>query len=121
MKTFNLGDLIYSPDFRNGTLGTVTKVHDDSSYTIEDEFILGQPWRAKPSNRPSYTWRLATDNDIINQMDRYLSPTKVVLDYGSFELTEDSLYIRKFWDDTILDFNEAVALRNYLNYWIKGE
>lgn len=111
---FKLGDLIYSPDFRRGTLGIITKIHDNGSYTIEDCFIFDQMWRV----RPEYAWRIATDDDIINAMTQRVRPTKETIGYITVDIDEEYLSIYSECDTLLFDFNNAVKLRDYLNKWI---
>lgn len=114
---FKLGDLIYSQDFRKGTLGIVMKTHDNGEHTIEDCFILDQMWRV----RPEYNWRIATDDDIVKHMTDYFRPMKEVAGYSTFDLDEEYLSITAMWDTFHVNFEDAVKLRDYLNKWIVSE
>lgn len=125
---FKPGDMICSDRFYNGKVMVVIKgslsYYDSFRYSCEDLVIENQTWAAREYDtnvgHPSMNWRLATDEDIVNYLTRFFTPSKQTVGYEcDIEVIEDGLNVYGPREDFLhFDKREARALKEYLNKWI---
>lgn len=122
---FKPGDIICSDRFHNGKCMIVKEFLDDSYipgrryYRCEDMVLDGQLWGAHErdsfSDR-SNNWRLATDDDIVNYLARFV---KIKLgEVGNYEVyyADDGINVEGFADFFLhLDTKELAQLSNIIN------
>jgi hypothetical protein len=123
---FKIGDIICSDRFHNGLCMVVesTKigfVNDEFRYSCQDFVRENQRWGAYEFdtmfNRP-YDWRIATDDDIVNYLSRFLdTPLGKVGQFYIAKLTDDGIMLEDlmFTDrDVHLGVEELVDLKRII-------
>jgi len=130
-KQFKQGDIICSDEFHSGKCivvreSGISSIKGTFHYKCDDLILENQGWHAiefdtfkeYPNN-----WRLATDGDICNYIDRFLDVR--VEQFGELEelKIENSatgVTIHEFFNTLYLDVEQAAKLRDYLNKYVIG-
>jgi hypothetical protein len=127
-KQFKKGDIICSDSFHAGKCivvveGSRLEYADRFGYTCDDLIVEKQKWRAYEYTEyddTTYNWRLATDDDIVVYLARYITTREESLNGIDVAITDDILTIRDVCGSVYMDMEQAAKLRDYLNKYVVG-
>jgi hypothetical protein len=124
---FKIGDIICSDRFHNGLCMVVERFNPkdiwEDSFTCQDLVTDHQKWRAYENDNykfnVSYNWRIATDDDIVKYLSRFLeTPLGKVGQFYFAKLTDDGITLEElmFTDrDVYLGVEELVDLKRIID------
>lgn len=126
---FKSGDIICSDHFYNG-LCMIVRSHERSFirnefyYTCQDFVSENQYWSAyefRPHTSKPTNWRIATDDDIVNYLSRFVQIDLGKVGFFEVKLTNNGITLDGGTDYTIsLEAEELVQLSKIINERVMG-
>jgi len=127
---FKPGDIICSDRFHNGLCMIVESSGESQfngwGYTCIDLVKDHQRWRAYESDdymfKFAYNWRIATDDDIVNYISRFVNIKLGKVGYYEVRLLDDGIIIDDGVEDggMILNAEELAQLGKIINERVMG-
>lgn len=120
---FKPGDIICSDRFHNGLCMVVESngisIGNEFRYRCNDLIEDGQSWLAYENEtyltRP-YNWRIATDDDIVNYLSRFVHIQVPKIGNWNVELMDDGIMLDDGGDyNILLDVEELAQLGKIIN------
>jgi len=123
---FSSGDIICSDRFHNGLCMVVDYLSEDYfsgqyRYSCDDLVKEGQGWSAYENDtfNFSYNWRIATDDDIVKYLSRFIDiPLGKVGEHYVAKLTDNGIVLKDtmFTDSNVyLEADELIDLKRIID------